>query len=93
MSAEDVVVGEAERDRDRLRYHVRVGSRDFQVTVHEEDAASLAPGVDPGRLVAESFQFLLEREPLTSIMPSFDLTVIERYFPEYRREIGGRFAQ
>jgi hypothetical protein len=93
MSQADVVVEERERDRDRLRYHVAVGSREFQVTVREEDAALLAPGVEPRRLVAESFQFLLEREPVSSIMASFDLTVIERYFPEYRREIGVRSAQ
>lgn len=92
MSSPEVVVGAPEQDRDRLRFHVTVGSRQFEVTVHEEEAALLAPGVEPGRLVQESFRFLLAREPVTSIMGAFDLTVIERYFPEYRREIGARFA-
>ncbi|MBL7183234.1 MAG: hypothetical protein ISS50_02165, partial [Anaerolineae bacterium] len=41
----------------------------------------------PEDLVAESFRFLLEREPKESILRSFDLMVIGRYFPEYRREI------
>lgn len=88
-----IAVGEAERDRDRLRYHVTVDSRPFQVTVHEDEAAVLAPGVDPGRLIEESFRFLLEREPVTSILPSFDLSVIEGYFPGYRREITGRLER
>lgn len=34
-------------------------------------------------LVRRSFEFLLEREPPESILRSFDLSVIARYFPEY----------
>ena len=30
-----------------------------------------------------SFKFLLDREPNTSILSSFEITVIARYFPEY----------
>jgi hypothetical protein len=41
-------------------------------------------------LVRESFAFLLEREPATSILPQFSLDVIGRYFPEYPTEIGQR---
>jgi hypothetical protein len=93
MSPEAVVVGEGEQDRDRVRYHVTVGSSDFEVTVHEEEAALVAPGVDTKRLVEETFRFLLEREPVTSILPSFDINVIEGYFPGYRSEIGARLAK
>lgn len=92
MSGERVLVGAGERDRDRMRFHVTVGAHQFEVTVHEEEAALLAPGIDLGRLVAETFHFLLEREPVTSILPSFDIDVIEGYFPEYRGEIGARLA-
>ena len=38
-------------------------------------------------LVEKSFEFLLERESNTSILRSFDLPVIGRYFPEYERVI------
>jgi hypothetical protein len=38
-------------------------------------------------LVRRSFDFLLEREPPSSILRTFDLSVIERYFPEYGRVI------
>jgi hypothetical protein len=34
-------------------------------------------------LVRRSFEFLLEREPATSILREFDLAVIQRYFPEF----------
>ena len=34
-------------------------------------------------LIMESFRFLLEREPNTSILESFELEVIGKYFPEW----------
>ena len=34
-------------------------------------------------LIKHSFEFLLEREPNTSILRRFDLPVIQSYFPEY----------
>ena len=34
-----------------------------------------------------SFNFLLERETNTSILSSFDLTVISKYFPEYTKKV------
>ena len=42
---------------------------------------------DVAALVKRSFEFLLAREPNTSILRDFDLSTIERYFPEYAREI------
>jgi hypothetical protein len=42
---------------------------------------------DVADLVKRSFEFLLAREPNTSILREFDLSAIERYFPEYAREI------
>ncbi len=38
-------------------------------------------------LLEKSFEFLLEREPNTSILRSFELSVIGRYFPEYESVI------
>lgn len=59
-----------------------------KVTVRSDYAESLL-GLEYSSedLVRRSFEFLLEREPNTSILRSFDLQVIERYFPEYRRQI------
>lgn len=79
-------------------------SYEFQVTVREEkgetrhrvtlrkaDYQRLVGGkASPEELVRESFRFLLEREPKESILSSFDLMVIGRYFPKYRREIAKR---
>lgn len=49
-------------------------------------------GCDPRAVVEESFRFLLEREPKESIMGSFDLPAIGRFFPEYPEEIRRRMA-
>ena len=39
------------------------------------------------KLLEYSFQFLLEREPNTSILSFFELNIISKYFPEYENEI------
>ena len=62
-----------------------------RVTLDKADYERLAGGkAGPEALVIESFRFLLEREPKESILRSFNLTVIGRYFPEYEREITKR---
>jgi hypothetical protein len=47
-------------------------------------------GGDVADLVKRSFEFLLAREANTSILREFDLSTIERYFPEYASEIARR---
>ncbi len=60
-----------------------------EVNVRADYAQKLTGGKIPStQLVEKSFEFLLEREPNTSILRSFDLSVIARYFPEYERIIG-----
>jgi hypothetical protein len=61
-----------------------------EVTVTTEDVARYAPDATPERLLEASFEFLLEREPASSILSRFALPVIERYFPEYPRVIRQR---
>ena len=39
------------------------------------------------KLIELSFEFLLKREPNTSIMPAFELSIINNYFPEFENEI------
>jgi hypothetical protein len=58
------------------------------VSVAAADLARLDPrAASPEDLVRRSFAFLLKREPPESILRSFDLTVIGRYFPEYESAI------
>jgi len=46
--------------------------------------------VDADVLVRESFEFLLEREPATSILREFALDDIARYFGDYYEELPRR---
>ena len=58
------------------------------VTVSPAYREKLTGGKVPAeQLVEKSFEFLLEREPNTGILRSFDLPTIQRYFPEYERTI------
>jgi hypothetical protein len=60
-----------------------------RVSVATADLERLDPGAsDPSDLVRRSFEFLLQHEPKESILRSFDLTVIGRYFPDWERQIG-----
>jgi hypothetical protein len=65
------------RGRETTTHRVRVSRAD-----HERYG-----GGDVADLLERSFEFLLSREPNTSILREFDLSTIERYFPEYADEI------
>jgi len=47
--------------------------------------------ISPEELIEKSFEFLLDREPNTSILRSFELSIIESYFPEYEETITQQF--
>ena len=67
------------------------GVRAYRVTVPEDLVAELSlPEDDLEGVVRESFVFLLEREPASSIMPELSLDVIPNNFPEYREEMPKR---
>jgi hypothetical protein len=56
------------------------------VTVRRADLERWAAGTqqkDVEDLVKRSFVFLLEREPPSSILATFELSTIPRYFPEF----------
>jgi hypothetical protein len=63
------------------------------VTVTPEYLHKLTGGrVSVETLIEKSFEFLLERESNTSILRSFDLPAIQRYFPEFEGTIGKRLG-
>lgn len=65
------------------------------VTVSDADADRLAAArgeADVERLVFETFEFLLEREPASAIRPAFDVRVVSDYFPEFDAEMTHRLA-
>ncbi|MDX1624862.1 MAG: hypothetical protein R3199_12885 [Gemmatimonadota bacterium] len=68
------------------------GTSEHRVTVTDGDLVRFAPGSDKEALLEESFRFLLEREPKESILSTFELPAIARYFPEYPEEIRERMG-
>jgi len=82
------------REIDDITFEVTVEgptTTTHEVTVSPDYHEKLTGGsVTPAELVEESFEFLLEREPNSAILSTFDLPVIGRYFPEYEDEISKR---
>lgn len=68
------------------------GATTHLVTVWPSDVERYAPGAEPEDLLHAAFEFLLEREPPSSILERFELPTIERYFPEFGSVIGNRFT-
>jgi hypothetical protein len=73
-------------------YHVRVGSgaadHDFHVSLSWADYDLWCHGrVAPQNVVHAAFEFLLDREEVTAILPRFDCALIRRYFPEIDRQL------
>ena len=74
-------------------YHFQVtvidsSNTSHQVSMEPNYALKLCAGkITTAQLVEKSFEFLLEREANTSIMQSFDLSVIARYYSEYEQII------
>jgi hypothetical protein len=62
-------------------------STTHEVAVWPSDVDRYAPGEGPEELIEASFAFLLEREPKEAILGRFELPLIERYFPDYPRQI------
>jgi hypothetical protein len=63
------------------------------VTLSDDYYHQLTGGREtPERLIERSFDFLLRHEPNTSILRSFDLPTINRYFPGFEKEISGQLG-
>lgn len=85
-------------DRDPLHFEVTVakseGRTRHRVTMSLQYWEQLSGGGKhaPERVVEAAFLFLLDREPKESILRSFDVRVIARYFPEFERELAKYLA-
>ena len=84
---------EQTQDGDPLKFKVRVkegkGETLHLVTMAHSVYMKLSDGqVTPDRCIQAAFAFLLDREPKESILSSFDITVISRYFPSFEKDLG-----
>lgn len=63
-----------------------------RVTLTRAYYEKLTAGAVPAEaLIEKSFEFLLTREPNTSILSEFDLTSISSYFPAFEQEMKNKF--
>lgn len=78
-----------------FRVEIKEGSSKtfHDVTASGSDINRYGRGVPAEHLIEASFQFLLEREPKESILSSFELRLIEQYFPEYPKNIFQQIAR
>ncbi|UCC84453.1 MAG: hypothetical protein JSW46_05850 [Gemmatimonadota bacterium] len=80
------------RSEDPFEFDVRVSEGNTEtrhrVTMTESTYRKLSGGdASPERVIEAAFEFLLDREPKESILSSFDVTVISRYFPSFQDDI------
>jgi len=73
-------------------YQVRITEADrtydYTTTLNWADYDLWSHGrVAPEKVVRAAFEFLLAREPASSILSKFDCSIIRRYFPEVDKEL------
>lgn len=88
----EIKIKEIESDNADMAFDVEVvegdSSTSHRVTLDKEYCETLTEGkIVAPRLVEVSFIYLLEREPKESILSSFNISVIPRYFADYEKEI------
>ena len=74
--------------QDDCTFEVEIENNAFLVMVDDDYTEWLNLTCSKEELIKASFKFLLEREPLSSILQKFNIKIIQNYFPEYRQEVG-----
>jgi hypothetical protein len=76
------------RDQDTFSVTVTGSSiTTHTVTISDQTHSKLTGGkISKVTLLEKSFDFLLQREPNTSILAKFKLEVISQYFPDYAKQ-------
>lgn len=76
---------------DPMQFEVEVreggGQTRHRVTMSQATFKKVSGGSSPEALIRAAFAFLLDRESKESILASFDVTTISRYFPEFEADI------
>ena len=76
--------------KDKDTFSVTVASSStttHTVTISDQIHLKLTSGkISKKTLLEKSFEFLLQREPNTSILAEFKLEVISQYFPDYAKQ-------
>lgn len=74
--------------KSQQEFTVKVEGKEYTVNLDDEYWQDLTGSkIAKEELIKKSFRFLLEREPKESILPRFNLRVINQYFPEFKEKI------
>ncbi len=89
-----IEIGTETEGKNQWSYEVRVTENgrpyDYTVTLSWPDYDLWSHGrVAPEKVVRAAFEFLLTKEPASSILSKFDCSLIRRYFPEVDQELPG----
>lgn len=90
----EIEIGPESTGHQQWRYevYVYVGGRrhEYAVSLSWADYDLWCKGrVAPQAVVRAAFEFMLEREPASSILGKFDCALIRRYFPDVDRVLPG----
>lgn len=85
----DITIEETEPLSFKVKVDEDGSTSQHLVVVSAGDLEGLPDDKTPADLVEASFRFLLDREPKESVLSSFALSVISKYFPEYTDELAG----
>ena len=89
------VTAEASFDGWLAQVALRRGALEHHYRVRVPDIAwrrMTGGSVPVEELLRATFEFLLAREPPESILGTFEVTVVPKYFPEYEAAMKARFA-
>ena len=76
-----------EVDNDKFEVYVKSNEESKHTVIFEDEYyARFNKNKSKREIIKESFEFLLKRETNTQILKSFNLNVINDYFPEYEQE-------
>lgn len=89
---EQIHISESTKTPNGWQFQVTLGTdsdtTSHTVTLNQKYWEKLTSAkMTPAELINKSFLFLLKREPKESILSSFDLSLINTYFPEYEQII------
>jgi len=74
--------------KNQQEFTVKVEGKEYNVILDDKYWQDLTGGkISKEKLIKKSFEFLLEREPKESILPRFNLRIINQYFPEFEKEM------
>jgi len=87
-----ITIGIETEEENCWSYEVRVTQDeqpyDYRVALSWSDYDLWCHGrVAPERVVRAALEFLLSKEPASSILPKFDCSLIRRYFPAVDKEL------